>query len=143
MTPLKKLEAETFGHYKASAKVPLVVVSNAGHQDFEPQFQQTDVFNTLQGMVAGKQCRSPWRGVLWGHGMASPDLIAHRRGDNRDKVSIFSQDRDYLVKLDGDDTRFSGATPSDQAVARTILDKINTLRMARVDWAAKYAGMSN
>lgn len=143
MTPLKKREAEFFGHYKASAKVPLVVVSADGHQQIDQQFQQTDVFNTLQGMVVGRQCHGAWRGVLWGEGMASPALIAHRRGDNRDKVSVFSQDQDYLVKLDGDDTRFSGAAPADQGLAQNILDQINALRLARVDWATKSAGMSN
>ncbi|OAI27056.1 LTA synthase family protein [Methylomonas koyamae] len=142
MTPLKKEEAAHFGHYKASAKVPLLVVSGNGHADEDRQFQQTDVFNTLQGMVDGRQCRSDWQGVLWGEHAAPPRFIAHRRGDNRDKVSVFSEDGDYLIKLDGDDTRL-GSDGVDPGLSRLLVGKINALRLARLNWLAKSAETSN
>ncbi|TPQ27973.1 LTA synthase family protein [Methylomonas koyamae] len=142
MTPLKQEEAAHFGHYKASAKVPLLVVSASGHADEDRQFQQTDVFNTLQGMVDGSQCSSAWQGVLWGEHAAPPRFIAHRRGDNRDKVSVFSDDGDYLVKLDGDTTRLGNAA-AEPALSRMLVDKINALRIARLNWLAKSAETSN
>lgn len=136
MAPLKPMETDRFGHYKASAKVPLVVV---GAEDVprqeQRQFQQTDVFNTLQGMASGRQCHSDWQGVLWGSNRHAADFILHRRGDNRDKVSVFTEDTDYLLKLDGDDTRLVSSQPDDAARRAWLVDKLNALRIARAAWA--------
>ncbi len=146
MTPIKPLEAERFGHYKASAKVPLVVVTGEQiSQREDRQFQQTDVFNTLQGMVTGQQCHDDWRGVLWGEWQNPPKFIAHRRGDNRDKISVFTEVTDYLVKLDGDDTGVISREPEELATRQALVDKINSLRIARAHWAKleKSAGKSD
>lgn len=136
MTPLKPQESERFGHYKASARVPLVVVTGGQAPQTESrQFQQTDVFNTLQGTVQGRQCHSDWQGVLWGTAQTSPKFIVHRRGDNRDKVSVFTQDSDYLIKLNGDHTDVVSREPTEQTVRQSVVDRINALRLARVRWA--------
>ncbi|QSB00337.1 LTA synthase family protein [Methylomonas sp. EFPC1] len=136
MTPLKKAEVELYGQYKASAKVPLVIADGYQPASVENnQYQQIDVFNSLRGLVAGKQCYSDWNGVLFGAAKASPKYIIHRRGDNRDMVSIFAENEEYLVKLDGDNTRVNSKLPAEQTVRQLLVDKVNALRIARAKWA--------
>ncbi|NOV30588.1 LTA synthase family protein [Methylomonas sp. ZR1] len=136
MTPLKKAEVELYGQYKASAKVPLVIVDGDQPASVENnQYQQIDVFNSLQGLIAGKQCYSDWNGILFGAAKTSPKYIIHRRGDNRDMVSVFAENQDYLVKLDGDNTRVISKLPAEQDFRKLVVDKVNALRIARAKWA--------
>ncbi|MDX8129831.1 LTA synthase family protein [Methylomonas sp. OY6] len=136
MTPLKKAEVELYGQYKASAKVPLVIADGYQPASVENnQYQQIDVFNSLRGLVAGKQCYSDWNGVLFGAAKTSPKYIIHRRGDNRDMVSVFAENQEYLVKLDGDNTRVNSKLPAEQTVRQLLVEKVNALRIARAKWA--------
>lgn len=130
MTPLKKAEVDNYGQFKAAAKVPLIIADGGNAEVENDQYQQIDIFNSLQGMVSGKQCHSDWSGILLGEHKIAPKYIAHRRGDNRDIISIFTEHEDFLVKLDGDDTRLTGDGPTDQT-RQLLVDKINALRIAR------------
>ena len=146
MAPLKAQEVERFGHYQAAARVPLVVVGAQTEPALEEMpFQQVDVFNTLQGMVSGRQCHNDWRGVLWGEHRQAPRFIAHRRGDNRDKISVFDGDQAYLIKLDGDHTSVASSLPDDSGLRQALVDQINALRIRRGLWAhsSEYAERSN
>lgn len=136
MAPLKPKESERFGHYQAAARVPLVAVGGGLGPAIELRpFQQIDVFNTLQGLASGQHCRDDWRGILWGENAGEPRFIAHRRGDNRDKISIFSRDEDYLLKLDGDNTRIVSHQPNDAGLRQALVDHVNGLRISRAAWA--------
>jgi hypothetical protein len=138
MTPLKKAEAELYGQFKASAKVPLVIADGKHVATLENhQYQQIDIFNSLQGLVRGEQCSSDWNGVLLGESKIPPNYISHRRGDNRDMVSVFAENDEFLLKLDGDNTRLIGKQPADQAARQLLVDKINALRIARANWASE------
>jgi len=138
LTPLKPQETLRLGHYKASAKVPLVVVGGEDAPRLESrQFQQTDVFNTLQGMATGRQCANDWQGILWGEHSRPAKLILHRRGDNRDKISVFTATDDYLLKLDGDATRVVSRPPPEPALRKLLVDKVNALRIERAAWAQR------
>jgi len=140
MTPLKPQEVERFGHYQAAARVPLVVVGATPEPRLEAKpFQQVDVFNTLQGMVAGRQCHGDWRGVLWGEASQPPRFILHRRGDNRDKVSVFSDEQSYLIKLDGDATAVVSPESTEPELRQTLVDQVNALRIRRMTWAMESA----
>jgi hypothetical protein len=132
MTPLKKAEVDMFGQYRAAAKVPLVIVDGDSSKIENNQYQQIDIFNSLQGMVSGKQCYSDWNGILLGEHKMSPKYIVHRRGDNRDIISIFSENEDFPVKLDGDDTHLTGNEPAELSIRQMLTDKVNALRIARV-----------
>jgi phosphoglycerol transferase MdoB-like AlkP superfamily enzyme len=132
MTPLKKAETEIFGQFKAAAKIPMIIADGGNAKVESNQYQQVDLFNSLQGQVSGKQCYSDWNGILLGEHKAPPKYIVHRRGDNRDIVSIFSENEDFLVKLDGDDTRLTGNESMDQTMRQMLVGKINALRIARV-----------
>lgn len=138
MAPLKPMETQRFGHYPAAAMVPLVAVGQGLPAAVESRpFQQTDVFNTLQGLAGGQQCRDDWHGILWGDHAVPPRFIAHRRGDNRDKISIFSEQDDYLIKLDGDATRLVSQKPESPALRQALVDYVNGLRITRAAWAKR------
>lgn len=136
MTPLKKAEVDLFGPFKASAKVPLVIANGDEQPSVEnDQYQQIDIFNSLKGLVTGKQCYSDWNGILLGESKIAPKYIAHRRGDNRDMISIFTENDDFLLKLDGDNTRMISQHPADPSIRQLLVEKINALRITRNDWA--------
>ncbi len=131
MTPLKKAEVDQFGQYKAAAKIPMVIADGGEAKVENSPYQQIDLFNSLQGLVTGQQCHTDWHGILLGGHKIPPKYIAHRRGDNRDLVSIFTESDDFLVKLDGDDTRLMGGEPVDQTLRQMLADKINATRIVR------------
>ncbi|MGZ5077302.1 MAG: hypothetical protein ACXV9R_11840, partial [Methylobacter sp.] len=131
MTPLKKIEFDNYGAFKAAAKVPLIIADGGIARVETNQYQQIDIFNSLRGMVNGRQCYSDWNGILLGEHKTPPKYIAHRRGDNRDIVSIFTENDDFLVKLDGDNTRLAGDRPADQTTREMLVGKINAVRIAR------------
>ncbi|MEQ1528326.1 MAG: LTA synthase family protein, partial [Methylococcales bacterium] len=130
MTPLKKAELDLYGQFKASAKVPLVIVGDVqGAVTETRQFQQIDVFNSLKGMQTGQFCHTDWTGLFWADHKVSPRYVVHRRGDNRTLVSVFTESAEYLLKLDGDRTRLIGNPAVDKAEQQSLLDKINALRI--------------
>ncbi len=67
------------------------------------------------------------------------DLFAHiparyaifRRGDYRNRVSVFTQDADYTIKLDGDNTRLIDTADVSEKVQQQIIDHINAVRMSK------------
>lgn len=129
MTPLKKAEFDLFGQFRAAAKIPLVIVDGNEAAIENRQFQQIDVFNSLRGLVSGEQCYSDWNGVLLGKQKIPPKYVVYRRGDNRDIVSVFTENEDAQIKLDGDDTQVVGSWPEDEATQKILTDKINSLRI--------------
>lgn len=131
MTPLKKAEVDNYGQFKAAAKVPLIIAEGGNAEVENNQYQQIDIFNSLQGMVSGEQCYSDWNGILLGEHKIAPKYIAHRRGDNRDIISIFTENEDFLVKLDGDNTRLAGNEGVELSIRQMLVNKINALRIAR------------
>jgi len=132
MTPLKKAEVDNYGQFKAAAKVPLIIADGGNANIENNQYQQIDIFNSLQSMVSGKQCYSDWNGILLGEQKIPPKYIAHRRGDNRDIISIFTENEDFLIKLDGDNTRVAGNEAAEPSIKQMLVDKVNALRIARV-----------
>jgi hypothetical protein len=130
MVPLKPGEIRRIDPLRAPAKVPLVVVGS-GRGSLEGAYQQTDVFNSLRNLGAPARCTTSWLGDFLSVPPLAPVFVAHRRGDNRHLVSVFDGPKDYLVLLDGDDTRFIGGDPVDPAAARQVVGKINRERLAR------------
>jgi lipoteichoic acid synthase len=131
MTPLRKAEIDKYGQFKAAAKVPLVIADGGNAQVEYNQYQQIDVFNSLLAQVTGRQCYSDWHGILLGEHKISPKYITHRRGDNRDIISVFTENEDFRIKMDGDDTRLIGDLPEYQSVRQILVNKINSLRIDR------------
>ena len=127
MVPLKRAESNVLGQFRAAARVPLVVAGDGGGA-VDRAYQQIDVFNSIRGMVSGETCHSAWVGDFFNDKPAS--YIAHRRGDARHMVSVFSGDVDYLVSLNGDESAVVGSY-QDSAAVKQVVGKVNSIRISR------------
>lgn len=128
MIPLKKEEIELFGARNAAARVPMLISHGDKNQStVTTQHQQTDIYNYLTAITSSTQCYSDWQGNILGKKPAK--YIAHRRGDNRNIISIFSHGKEYSVLLDGDNTRITSDENLDKETNRAIIDKINGVRL--------------
>jgi lipoteichoic acid synthase len=129
MIPLKREEVERYGAATAPARIPLIV-SDGGHTHYldRAEYQQTDVFNSLRGMVSGRRCRSDWMGDVLTRD--PPKFLLFRRGGRRNVISVFSAADSYSIRLDGDDTRVVDGPVADEALRGEIVAKVNALRIA-------------
>ena len=130
MVPINAEEIDRFGAHKTVARVPMIV--SYGDQNSEQvtgQYQQTDVFNFLKGLVLDTQCHSEWTGDIFSKKPAQ--YIAHRRGDHRNVVSIFADEEEYMVTLNGDQTRVTTHDPKDDEIRAHIVGKINAARLSK------------
>jgi lipoteichoic acid synthase len=131
MVPLKAGEVERFGSYRAAARVPMVVsFGNKKQAVVDGLHSQVDVFNSLKNMTTSTLRTSDWAGDIFNDKPAK--YIAHRRGDYRDVISIFTDNQDYLVKLDGDNTRVIDNDAVSDAVEQELLNRVNAARV--MEW---------
>lgn len=130
MIPLKEKEIEQFGALKAAAIVPLIISYGDAIRSIEDKpYQQIDVFNGIKNLVSNTECSSDWVGDVLAYDKKSPKYIAHRRGDNRDIISVFSTKNSYLIKLDGDKTRITSDNNLDKIISDNLVNKINFSRI--------------
>ena len=133
MVPLRREELEKYGPQRAAAMIPMVVATGGrvvGRED--RPFQQVDIYNGIRNEVGEQRCLSEWRGDVLGESRVPPKFIVHKRGDNRDLISVFSGERAWLVKLDGDDTHALGDKGGDDSERGWVTDKINYERILRL-----------
>jgi len=137
MVPLSAAELEKFGEHRAAARVPAVVCRGNDARGIEKRaFQQVDIYNGIKNLVSDQMSSSKWRGDALNEPRPAATYIAHRRGDDRGMVSVFSPDQDYQLHLDGDATALTGGGV-DAADEHALLDKINAVRIDRVHSFAK------
>src|SRR5262249_50071154 len=110
MTPLLGDEYRTFGE-RAYARVPLLV---AGAVDLpavvDAPFQQADLPASLARLYGVEYCRSAFTGTFLG-GAEPARYVVHARGDDRDRVDVYSGDSVSAYRLDGDASQWLGAPP--------------------------------
>ncbi len=130
MVPLKPGEADALGKYRAAAKVPMVVsYGNKKQAVVTGLHQQADIYHSLKNLVSEEISYSDWTGDIFNDKPVK--YVAHRRGDYRNRVSVFSQDKDYLVKLDGDKTRVIGGDHADEQTKAELVGRINDARILK------------
>jgi len=130
MVPLIKKEIDMFGSYKAASKVPMIVSYGKNQSVIEnSQYQQIDVFQGLRNMVSTAKCHSDWVGDIISKEPAK--FIAHRRGDNRNTISIFTEDKNFLVILNGDNSQVVTSEADDKKTQKLIINKINSVRILK------------
>ena len=130
MVPINAEEIDRFGAHKAVARVPMIVSYGDQYSEQETtQYQQTDIFNFLKGLVLDTQCYSDWTGDFFSKKPAQ--YIAHRRGDHRNVVSVFAGEEEYMVTLNGDQTRVTNNDPENHEISAHIVGKINAARLLR------------
>ncbi len=130
MVPMKPGEAKAFGEYRAAARVPLVVsYGNTKQAVHAGLYQQTDIFNSLKNLTADTRSTSDFAGDIFHNQPAK--YVTFRRGDYRDRISIFTQDTDYMVKLDGNNTRVVGDGNVSDEIKSELVGRVNAVRMPR------------
>ena len=122
MTPLLGEEYRRFGE-RAFARVPLIV---AGAVDLpavvDTPFQQSDLPASLAQLYGLESCRSPFTGAFLGAGLAPPRYVVHARGDDRDRVDVYTADAVASYRQRGDASGWDDASgiPDGAAVAAWI-----------------------
>jgi lipoteichoic acid synthase len=114
MTPLHEEEYRAHGE-RAFARVPLVI---AGAVDMpvviDAPFQQTDIGPSIADLVGLEACTSAFAGHFLRNDPQPPKYVLHVRGDDRDRLDVYSGDRDVSAfHYDGDASGFSGDPPPD------------------------------
>lgn len=127
MIPLKPSEIYTFGPSQAPARVPLIIVGNEPAAEVHIPYQQIDVYNYIRSDISNIKCYSDWLGDI--HSLNPAKYIAHRRGDNRRVISIFQDEIDYSVELNGDHTRIISDKKIPEQLSKYLIDKINFTRI--------------
>jgi len=130
MIPITKAEQRAFGQATASL-VPLVVASRdtRGMGEIKQRFHQSDLPASFDALTSKTHChRGPYRNIFRTQATAAR-CVYHARGDDRDHIDAFCPDGNYLVKLDGDDTRVIEPGNVDDDIARKIVNQINIHRI--------------
>lgn len=130
MVPLKLEEINNYGIERASAKVPMILVSHSNDNIMVTNnFQQVDIFQSLISFSGGRVCNNEWYGNFHDvENLLPPAYVLHRRGDQRSQISAFSKNKsdDSIVYLMGDRTHISNPGFD------SILNKINYDRVKKV-----------
>lgn len=109
MTPMQVAEWQRFGD-SAMVRVPALVLGNSGLPPgpVAGAFQQTDLLPSLQFLLGERSCRGPLQGRMLGPDPipAQVQLVADPM--RYDRLRAFAGSREYVLELDGDDSRWLG-----------------------------------
>lgn len=122
MTPLLPGEFDKFGD-RAFARIPMIV---AGAVDMpkvvDAPFAQSDVPASVAQFVGVEYCRNEFSGTFLNADPKPPRYIAHTRGDDRDRVDVYFDDRIASYFENGDDSGFSDVKPPDASTVSAWID---------------------
>lgn len=112
MTPLHPGEFERYGE-AAMMRVPALVLGASGlPQGRVPGgFQQADLLPSLQWLLGARACRRPWQGRLFGPQPVPAPLRLYADPLRYDQVRVRAGEREHVLVLDGDDSRWLGPAP--------------------------------
>lgn len=111
MSPMSRKELETRGS-TAHSLVPAFIIGGG----FEPGavadsvFAQSDLVPSFRWWATGEVALQPFEAVMFDPAFESRKCAFHERGDRRGLVEVICDDGQGQVILDGDYTRFVGAT---------------------------------
>lgn len=130
MTPMSRLELDTWGT-TAHSRIPAFVIG----EGFEPGsvsgsvFSQSDLAPTFSWWAAGEVTLEPFEAVMFDPDMHSKKCALHERSDRRGLVEVICDDGHGQVMLDGDQTRFTGATDLEPERQQEVLQYIARQRI--------------
>jgi len=96
------------------------------------QYQTSDINPSLSWLLTDRAKFYKWQRNMFDDSSAASNpetrFILHHSGNDRDHVFVKHGDRDYLVRLNGDETNFEGDYNNDYILNvihayRSILDK--------------------
>lgn len=127
MTPITELEKELSGMLSVS-RIPAFIMWNQKNWQLDKKFQQTDLMDSIVGLIEGRQCAGDMKGALFPIAQAiSPKCIFHARGDSRELVTTKcgGNPQEFNIILDGDKTRSQIETTE----SKLAVDIINYTRI--------------
>jgi phosphoglycerol transferase MdoB-like AlkP superfamily enzyme len=132
MTPIPHEERAALGS-AAEVRVVGFAIGKTGLPPGELQgnFQQVDVIPSLRHLIAHRSCRDEWQGRFLGERPDPAVHVVHSDPLRRDELTVIDGEREFRIRLDGDDTRFVGPHPP-PAQADALLQRVNHERMSRM-----------
>jgi lipoteichoic acid synthase len=122
MTPLLDGEYEKFGE-RAFARIPMIV---SGAVDMpkiiDEAFQQSDVPASVAQLLGVQYCRNEFVGTFLNSAPQPAKYLLHTRGDDRDRVDVYFDDRVASYFENGDRSGWSDVTPPDAAKVSAWID---------------------
>jgi len=126
MTPISREEYAKFGE-RSFARIPLIV---AGAVDMpkvvDAPFQQSDFPASLAHIMGVDYCRTPFNGIFLDPQPQPPRYVVQVRGDDRNRVDVYYDDRVASYMENGDASGWQGVPPSE---ADMVAAWINTQRL--------------
>ncbi len=127
MVPISPAEYKRSGE-RAFAHIPLIV---AGAVDMPKvvtaSFQQSDIPASLAYIMGVKYCRTAFHGIFLAPQPQPPTYVIQARGDNRNRVDVYFEDKVASYLEDGDSSRWMNSIrPPD---AKRAVSWINTQRL--------------
>jgi len=122
MTPILEDEYRAFGE-RAFARIPLVVAGAVAMPAVvDAAFQQSDIPVSVAQLLGVEYCRSAFAGTFLEPVPRPPRYIVHERGDDRNRVDVYFDDRVASYVEDGDASAWTGAAapPAGDEVAAWI-----------------------
>jgi hypothetical protein len=129
MTPIERGEYAKFGE-RSFARIPLIV---AGAVDMpkvvDAAFQQSDFPASLAHIMGVAYCRTPFNGIFLDPRPQPPRYVVQARGDDRNRVDVYYDDRVASFMLNGDASGWQGESPPQ---ADMVAAWINAQRLRNV-----------
>lgn len=126
MTPISREEYAKFGE-RSFARIPLIV---AGAVDMpkvvDAPFQQSDFPASLAHIMGVDYCRTPFNGIFLDPQPQPPRYVVQVRGDDRNRVDVYYDDRVASYMENGDASGWQGVPPPE---ADMVAAWINTQRL--------------
>jgi len=127
MTPLSAQELGRFGD-SALARTPFVVATQLpiAKGPVAGKFQQVDIAPSIDEMLGERACRKIDQGTFLSLPPQPAQYIAHARGDRRNQIDIYFDDKQADIMLAGDQSKWLGPKPDNwkQIMDGIALDRI-------------------
>ena len=123
MTPILKDEYAKFGD-RAFARIPMIVSGAVDMPNkIDADFQQSDVPASIAELLGVESCRNAFVGTFLDTTPTPAKYVLHTRGDDRDRVDVYFDDRVASYYENGDaSTWTSDARPPDTATVAEWID---------------------
>ncbi len=132
MTPIDREEYAKFGE-RSFARIPLVV---AGAVDMpnvvDASFQQSDLPASLAHIMGVDYCRTPFNGIFLDPRPQPPRYVVQARGDDRNRVDVYYDDRVASYMQNGDASGWQGAPPPQADMVAAWIDAQRLRNMSPV-----------
>ena len=112
MVPVSRAEFARYGH-QSMVRVPAFVLGRSGLPPgaIPGDFQQVDLQPALAGLLGEPSCRTPFQGRLLGPDPRPADVALLADPRRLDQVIVRQGGREFVLVLDGDDSRWLGEAP--------------------------------